>query len=88
LGKTSKELGCYAPLLSRPPTIDPSEPLKIALVVRGSCPFSTKVRAAQERGASAVIVGDGPERAGETDAEGRQRETLITMFSPGELLHV
>ena len=88
MGKTSKELGCYAPLLSRPPTIDPSEPLKIALVVRGSCPFSTKVRAAQERGASAVIVGDGPERAGETDAEGRQRETLITMFSPGELLHV
>jgi hypothetical protein len=30
-----------------------------------------------------VIVGDGPERPGESDAEGRQRETLITMFSPG-----
>jgi hypothetical protein len=56
----------------------------IALIERGGCDFATKVRAAQERGAGGVIVGDGMARPGETEEEGRERESLITMFSPGE----
>ena len=58
-------------------------PYKIALVERGGCDFATKVRAAQERGAAGVVVGDMIGRPGETDEEGRERESLITMFSPG-----
>lgn len=61
----------------------PSEPYKIALVQRGGCDFATKVRAAQERGAAGVIVGDMISHLGETEEEGRERESLITMFSPG-----
>lgn len=61
----------------------PSIPYTIALVERGGCDFATKVRAAQERGAAGVIVGDTLARIGETDEEGRERESLITMFSPG-----
>ena len=33
-----------------------------------------------------MIVGDTVQRPGETDEEGRERESLITMFSPGTLL--
>lgn len=33
---------------------------KIALIVRGGCSFSQKVRSAQHRGAVAVVVADGP----------------------------
>lgn len=62
----------------------PARPYKIALVERGGCDFAHKIRAAQERGAAAVVVGDGAARIGETDAEGLKREGLITMFSPGE----
>lgn len=62
----------------------PARPYKIALVERGGCDFAHKIRAAQERGAGAVVVGDGAARIGETDAEGLKREGLITMFSPGE----
>lgn len=61
----------------------PSPPYKIALVERGGCDFATKIRAAQDRGAASVIVGDTTQRPGETDEEGRERESLITMFSPG-----
>ena len=61
----------------------PSEPYKIVLVQRGGCDFATKVRAAQERGAAGVIVGDMISHLGETEEEGRERESLITMFSPG-----
>ncbi|KAL1412577.1 hypothetical protein Q8F55_000324 [Vanrija albida] len=60
----------------------PKAPYTVALVERGGCDFATKVRAAQERGAAAVIVGDSRARADETDEEGRSRENLITMFSP------
>lgn len=60
----------------------PKAPFVIALVERGGCDFATKVRAAQERGAAAVVVGDSVARPGETDEEGRRRENLITMFSP------
>jgi len=60
----------------------PSEPYVIALVERGGCDFATKVRAAQERGVAAVVVGDKKLREGETDEEGRHRESLLTMFSP------
>lgn len=56
--------------------------MKIALIERGICDFATKVMAAQDRGAHAVIVGDAKAKSGETDAEGRKREGLITMFSP------
>jgi len=62
---------------------DPAKPYKIALVERGGCDFASKVRAAQERGAAAVVVGDGKAFEGESDDEGRLREGLITMFSPG-----
>jgi hypothetical protein len=61
----------------------PSPPYKIALVQRGGCDFATKVKAAQERGAAGVIVGDMISHPGETEEEGRERESLITMFSPG-----
>ncbi|WWC73851.1 uncharacterized protein I206_107823 [Kwoniella pini CBS 10737] len=55
---------------------------KIVLIERGGCDFSTKVRAAQDKGINAVIVGDTISHRGETDEEGRKREGLITMFSP------
>lgn len=78
------ERACVAPAW---PPIRPSYPLPpftIALIERGGCDFATKVLAAQERGAAAVVVGDSVAHAGETDEEGRTRENLITMFSPGE----
>lgn len=71
----------------------------IALVVRGGCSFSHKVRSAQERGASAVVVADGPvwrgegheredhrgdENENEDEDEARRRDALLTMYSPGE----
>lgn len=67
-------------------------PGRIALVVRGGCSFSHKVRSAQERGASAVVVADGPVWRGdghvpqedEDEDEARQRDVLLTMYSPGE----
>ena len=61
----------------------PEQPFKIALVERGGCDFATKVRAAQERGAGGVVVGDTIAREGESEEEGRERRGLITMFSPG-----
>lgn len=64
----------------------PTPPYSIVLVERGACDFATKIRAAQDRGAAGVIVGDTVQRPGETDEEGRERESLITMFSPGTLL--
>jgi hypothetical protein len=85
-GKEAPERACVAPAW---PPIRPAYPLPpytIALVERGGCDFATKVLAAQERGAAAVIVGDSVAHPGETDEEGRARENLITMFSPGELL--
>jgi len=62
---------------------DPPRPYRIALVERGECDFASKIKAAQERGAAGVVVGDGKAFPGETDDEGRLREGLITMFSPG-----
>jgi hypothetical protein len=61
----------------------PQPPYMIALVERGGCDFATKVRAAQERGAAGVVVGDMISHPGESEEEGRERESLITMFSPG-----
>lgn len=52
----------------------------IALVQRGHCPFSAKVRYAQERGAVAVVFGDqSPEEGGISGVGG-----LLTPWSPGE----
>jgi len=68
----------FPPIRYTPPT----EPYTIALIERGACDFATKIRAAQERGAGAVIVGDGRARMDESEEEGRGRENLITMFSP------
>ena len=78
----SPEYGCIPPSLPPRYSIPPA-PWKIALVERGQCDFASKVRAAQERGAAGVVVGDGKLRESETDEEGRKRESLITMFSPG-----
>lgn len=69
----------FPPIRYNPPT----PPYKIALIERGSCDFATKVLAAQERGMAGVIVGDGVAKVGESIGEGRERESLITMFSPG-----
>lgn len=70
--------GCPDLCLDGPNTPDPSEPW-IALVQRGKCEFVNKVREAQRLGARAVVVGgDNPEITGFPD-------TLVTMFSPGEL---
>lgn len=82
----SELLACIpSSIIPRPPTRPgKSEDVKIALIERGTCDFATKAMAAQDRGAHAVIVGDTKARAGETDAEGRKREGLITMFSPQE----
>ncbi|KAI9638764.1 uncharacterized protein MKK02DRAFT_11795, partial [Dioszegia hungarica] len=56
--------------------------VKVVLVERGGCDFATKVQAAQERGAGAVIVGDRADE-GESVEEGKKRTGgLITMFSP------
>lgn len=66
----------------------PKPPYVVALVERGDCDFATKVLAAQERGAAAVVVGDGVARAGETDEEGRKRENLITMYSPEDTSNI
>jgi hypothetical protein len=62
----------------------PQKPYSIALVERGGCDFATKVKATQARGVAGVIVGDGVARLGESDEEGRTRDSLITMFSPGK----
>lgn len=63
-------------------------PRKIALVLRGHCPFSFKVLSAQKRGADAVIVADDAERlidgSLESEDRGRKRTALLTMYSPGE----
>lgn len=66
----------------------PQPPYKIALVERGGCDFATKVQAAQERGAAGVVVGDMIGHPGESEEEGRERESLITMFSPGTPLNI
>lgn len=66
----------------------PKPPYVVALVERGDCDFATKVLAAQERGAAAVVVGDSVARAGETDEEGRRRENLITMYSPEDTTNI
>ncbi|ORY88544.1 hypothetical protein BCR35DRAFT_301274 [Leucosporidium creatinivorum] len=52
----------------------------IALVQRGHCPFSQKVRYAQERGAAAVVFGDqSPEEGGISGVGG-----LLTPWSPDD----
>ena len=54
----------------------------IALVQRGECPFSNKVRIAQELGASAVVFGDQDEEKGGI----KGGKGLLTPWSPGKLL--
>lgn len=56
---------------------------RIALVVRGHCSFSHKVRSAQARGADVVLVADDTASMDETDEQGRTRFGLLTMYSPG-----
>lgn len=50
--------------------------------MRGSCSFAAKVRLAQSLGAAAILVGDSPAYPTEPDSEGRERDTLLTMYSP------
>jgi hypothetical protein len=88
-GIRSSGIGSVATNACIPPTTlprrdPPVKPYLIALIERGGCDFATKVRAAQDRGCAGVVVGDSRLRDGETDEEGRKRENLITMFSPGE----
>jgi hypothetical protein len=56
---------------------------RIALIVRGHCSFSHKVRSAQARGADAVLVADDTASEEETEEQGRTRFGLLTMYSPG-----
>lgn len=72
------------PTLISPHGHDQSKPKKIALVIRGHCSFSHKVRVAEARGADAVLVADDVRREGEMDEEGRERGGLLTMYSPGK----
>lgn len=39
---------------------------------------------AQARGADALLVADDVRREGEMDEEGRERDGLLTMYSPGK----
>lgn len=85
-GDEAEKEGVEAPERACVPVFRPRNPPRtdrLALVERGGCDFATKVLAAQARGAGAVIVGDSA-RPHESDREGRTRENLITMFSPGE----
>jgi hypothetical protein len=61
----------------------PRNDSRVALVVRGHCSFSHKVRSAQARGADAVLVADDTASMEETDEQGRTRFGLLTMYSPG-----
>jgi hypothetical protein len=72
------------PTLIAPQDPKVSRPKRIALVIRGHCSFSHKVRVAEARGAHAVLVADDVKREGEMDEEGRERDGLLTMYSPGE----
>ena len=82
-GTHNPGLACVGPAWPPVRFQTPKPPFHIAFIERGGCDFATKVRAAQERGAAGVIVGDSVARIGESDDEGRERENLITMFSPG-----
>lgn len=84
--KEAPERACVQPAWPPIRPSYPSPPFTVALIERGGCDFATKVLAAQERGAAAVVVGDSVFHSGETEEEGRQRENLITMYSPGELI--
>ncbi|ORY34630.1 hypothetical protein BCR39DRAFT_513675 [Naematelia encephala] len=77
-------LACLPPAFPPIRYTPPSPPYTIALIERGGCDFATKVRAAQERGAAGVIVGDMKAREGETREEGLRRGGLITMFHPDD----
>ncbi|EIW71441.1 hypothetical protein TREMEDRAFT_73304 [Tremella mesenterica DSM 1558] len=81
-------LACVSPIWPPIRFEKPKKPFKVAFVERGGCDFATKVRAAQERGAAGVVVGDSVARLGETDEEGRMRENLITMFSPEDTMGI
>ncbi|WRT69858.1 uncharacterized protein IL334_006849 [Kwoniella shivajii] len=81
---TSPNQACVPPIgLPRPPSLpSKAEGANLVLIERGGCDFATKIRAAQDRGAHAVVVGDSIAHKDENDEEGQRRETLITMFSP------
>ncbi|GAA5892218.1 hypothetical protein JCM8208_001484 [Rhodotorula glutinis] len=69
--------GCQAHPIIPAPVHEPSTPW-VALVQRGECPFSQKVRFAQEHGAMAVVFGDeSEEQGGISGGHG-----LLTPWSP------
>lgn len=82
---TTDIYGCtpVTPILSSASSPRPRNDTRIALVVRGHCSFSHKVRAAQARGAGAVLVADDTASEDETEEQGRTRFGLLTMYSPG-----
>ncbi|GAA5937714.1 hypothetical protein JCM3775_002108 [Rhodotorula graminis] len=71
------EFGCKAHPVIPAPVHEPSTPW-VALVQRGHCPFSQKVRFAQQNGAMAVVFGDeSEEQGGISGGHG-----LLTPWSP------
>ncbi|BGP37076.1 hypothetical protein JCM10449v2_000980 [Rhodotorula kratochvilovae] len=70
--------GCKAQPVA-PAPVEPATPW-IALVQRGKCPFSQKVRFAQERGAQAVVFGDESEELGGISGG----HGLLTPWSPDD----
>ncbi|GAA5850785.1 hypothetical protein JCM9279_003921 [Rhodotorula babjevae] len=69
--------GCKAHPVIPAPVHEPSTPW-VALVQRGRCPFSQKVRFAQEHGAMAVVFGDESEEEGGISGG----HGLLTPWSP------
>jgi hypothetical protein len=77
----SPNLGCPPLCVNGPHEPEPGDTW-IALVQRGECEFVSKVRAAQQLGANAVVVGgDNPEISGNPDI-------LVNMYSPGNVIGV
>lgn len=73
----------YACSVNKSDAEPPFEPPKqgwVALVERGRCHFSVKVRLAQDRGAVAVVFGDQSASEGGIGRSGG----LLTPWSPGE----
>ncbi|GAA6024890.1 hypothetical protein JCM11491_006668 [Sporobolomyces phaffii] len=77
---TASPYGCSPPSAASALVPSQHDGEWIALVQRGECPFSTKVRIAQELGAAAVVFGDeDEERGGIKGGKG-----LLTPWSPDD----
>lgn len=77
---TADSYGCESNSSHTSPLPTPPRQGWIAIVQRGHCPFSHKVRYAQERGAVGVVFGDQSVEEGGVAGVGG----LLTPWSPGE----